>query len=67
MLELYISYEDLGIADPAAIKLCFNYNNVSAAGNGKSNTDNYLVNGTGSDAAEEDINAYFDISALINP
>ncbi len=67
VMELYISYEDLGISDPTAMKLCFNYNNVSAVGNGKSSTDNYLVSGVGSDAAEEDINAYFDISALINP
>ena len=67
VMELYISYEDLGISDPSAMKLCFNYNNVTAAATGKNSTDNYLVNGAGSDAAELDINAYFDISTLINP
>lgn len=63
-LELYVSYEDLGITDPSQIKLCFNYNNVSAAGDSKTGTDNYLVSGGGT---EKDISAYFDISALINP
>lgn len=67
VLELYVSYEDLGISDPDAVKLCFNYNNVSAGDNGKSSTDNYLVAGTGGSCTENDINAYFDISTLISP
>lgn len=65
-LELYISYKDLGIEDPEAIKLCFNYNNVSAAGDGKTNTNNYLINAAGNDSAEKDTGSYFDINALIN-
>ncbi len=65
-LELYISYEDLGIENPDNIKLCFNYNDVSGTGSAKSSQSNYLVNGTGEDEAEESINSYFGVSELIN-
>jgi len=65
VLELYISYADLGVEDPAAIKLCFNYNNVSAADNGKSSIDNYLIKNAGVDSPEENLESYFGINELI--
>lgn len=66
VLELYISYKDLGIENPDNIKMCFNYNDVSSTGGIKSNKDNYLVNGTAEDSAEESIDSYFGVSELIN-
>jgi len=65
-LEFYISYEDLGIEDPEAIKLCFNYGNVSDSGNGKSSTDNYLIRNAGGNRPEENTESYFGINELIN-
>lgn len=64
-LEFYISYEDLGVEDPEAIKLCFNYNNVSATESGKSSADNYLVKNAGSDSPEKNLESYFGINELI--
>ena len=68
-LELYISYEDLGITNPNDIKLCFNYSNVTANVVAPQETriiiDNYLVNGTANDKAEENIDSYFSINDLI--
>lgn len=64
-LELYISYSDLGISNPDDIKLCFNYNNISSVDGVKSSTDNYLVNGTLTENAEENIDSYFSINDLI--
>jgi len=64
-LELYISYEDLGVEDPEAIKLCFNYNNVSATESGKSSADNYLVKNAGSDSPEKNLESYFGINELV--
>ncbi len=66
-LELYISYEDLGIEDPEQIKLCFNYNNVYLDGGVKATENNYLTNNMGGDGAEENIESYFSINELINP
>ena len=66
VLELYISYKDLGIENPDNIKMCFNYNDVSSTRDIKSNKDNYLVNGTAEDSAEESIDSYFGVSELIN-
>jgi hypothetical protein len=63
-LELYISYSDLGIKDRENIKLCFNYNNISSVDGVKVSTDNYLVNGTVTENAEESIESYFSISEL---
>ena len=60
-LELFISYDDLGITNPDNIKLCFNYNNVSYD-SAKTNQDNYLVKSNGN---EENIASYFSISELI--
>ena len=60
-LELFISYDDLGITNPDNIKLCFNYNNVSYDSE-KTNQDNYLVKSNGN---EENIASYFSISELI--
>ena len=40
-MELYISYEDLGIENPADVKMCFNYNNVDLVGGKKVATNNY--------------------------
>lgn len=65
-LELYISYEDLGIEDPEAIKLCFNYNDVSGTADSKSNTDHYLVKNSDGDRPEENMEAYFEIEEVIN-
>ncbi|MBR3875224.1 MAG: hypothetical protein IKJ25_00435 [Clostridia bacterium] len=62
-LELYVSYEDLGIEDPELIKLCFNYNNISSTGETRVGEDNYLVK---TDGTEENIDSYFSISDLIN-
>lgn len=65
-LELYISYEDLGITNPDSLKLCFNYNNVSLDGDTKIATDNYLVAEEEiSSSFEENDNCYFSISELI--
>ena len=65
-LELYISYEDLGIEDPGAIRLCFNYNDVSGDADSRSNTDRYLVKKSGIDSPEESIDAYFEIEEVVN-
>lgn len=65
-LELYISYEDLGIEDPNAVKLCFNYNDVSGPADSRSNTDCYLVKNPGGESPEESIDAYFEIQEVIN-
>ena len=62
-LELYISYEDLGIADPAAIRLCFQYNDVYGTADSRTATAHYLTKNAGT---EEDISAYFDISQMVN-
>ena len=61
-LELYISYDDLGIEAPDNIKLCFNYNNVSSDPGGRTSEDNYLVKADGN---EENTDAYFSIDELI--
>ncbi len=66
VLELYISYEDLGIEDPEQIKLCFNYNNITSVGSTKNATDNYLVKTATDGKAEENIESYFGINELIN-
>lgn len=65
-LELYISYEDLGITNPESIQMCFNYNNISLIDGEKVGTDNYLVNSAGSENAEENIESYFPLAQLIN-
>lgn len=64
VLELYISYADLGITNPADIKLCFNYNNVSVNDGTYSNVDNYLASDNNA-KPEEDINSYISILDLI--
>ncbi len=68
-LELYISYEDLGITNPDEIKMCFNYSNVTANVGAPVGTriiiNNYLVNGTATDKPEESIDSYFSINDLI--
>lgn len=64
-LELYISYEDLGVTNPDNIKLCFNYNNISSVDGVKSSADNYLALSDLSEKAEENIESYFSISDLI--
>ena len=64
VLELYISYADLGITNPDAIKLCFNYNNVSVNNGVYSNVDNYL-SGTNGANAEENTDSYISILDLI--
>ena len=66
VLELYISYEDLGIEDPEQIKLCFNYNNITSVGSTKDASDNYLVKNATDGKAEENIESYFGINELIN-
>lgn len=65
-LELYISYDDLGIENPDDIMLCFNYNNISSVSGVKSAEDNYLVKSSATDKAEESIDSYFRISELIS-
>lgn len=65
-LELYISYEDLGIENPEAIRLCFNYNDVSGTADSKNNTDHYLVKNSTGDRPEENIEAYFEIEEVVN-
>lgn len=62
-LELYVSYEELGIEDPSLIKLCFNYNNISSDGETRVSEDNYLVKTFGT---EENTDSYFSISELVN-
>lgn len=64
-IELYVSYEALGIENPELIKLCFNYNNVSSTAGVKTNADNYLVCTDGGDNAEENTESYFELSELI--
>ena len=65
-LEIYVSYDDLGIKDPDSIKMCFNYNDVSKVGNDKLSEDNYLTNSSATDGAEKNIESYFEINELIN-
>lgn len=63
-LELYISYEDLGITNPDDIKLCFNYNNISMVDGVKLSENNYFLNAD-IEEAEENIESYFSINDLI--
>ncbi len=65
VLELYISYEDLGITDPDSIRLCFNYNDISSVGGSKTAKDNYFVKGSIIEKAEESIESYFSLDELI--
>ncbi len=65
VLELYISYKDLGVKNPEDLKLCFNYNDISFVGGAKAATDNYCVNGEALENAEENIDYYFSINDLI--
>ena len=66
VLELYISYKDLGVTNPDLIKLCFNYNNVSNVSGTKTNVENYLIKSNSSAVnAEELIENYFSILDLI--
>ena len=65
-LEIYVSYEDLGIKDPDSIKMCFNYNDVSMVSRTKVAEDNYLTNSSATDGAEKNIESYFQINELIN-
>ncbi len=62
-MELYVSYDDLGIDNTDNLKLCFDYNNVASVSGTKSNTDNYLVKTGGSD--ETNINSYFSLAEII--
>lgn len=67
-LELYISYNDLGVTNGDSLKLCFNYNNVSMNNNVKTNVNNYLVkeeNVTINQFDEDADSSYFDINDLI--
>ena len=64
-LEIYISYEDLGIENPDNIMLCFNYSNVTLVSGTKNATDNYFVNNSAGEKAEESIDSYFGIDELI--
>ena len=61
--EIYLSYEDLGIDNPEAIKMCFNYSNVSGTQENRTAADNYL---TANEGTEESIESYFSIADLIN-
>mgnify|MGYP003290128860 CR=1 FL=1 len=61
-MELYISYDDLGIYDPSLIKLCFNYNNISNDNGIRTSLDNYLVKTNGDETLNEN---YFSINELI--
>lgn len=63
-LELFLSYDDLGIDDPDAIKLCFDYNNVTMASGSRTNQDHYYA-ATAADHPETDIGNYFSINDLI--
>ena len=64
-LELYVSYDDLGIDNPDDIKMCFNYNNISGDTDNRVASDNYLTKNSSDSKAEENIESYFDISELI--
>ena len=64
-LELFISFEDIGVKNSEDIKLCFNYNNVSSVDGVKTNVNNYLVAGDLTEKAEENIESYFSINDLI--
>lgn len=63
-MELYISYEDLGIENPDDIKLCFNYCNITSVSGEKTVENNYLTKNTSGN--EESIDSYFSIGDLIN-
>ena len=69
-IEFFISYEELGIEDPEAIMLCFNYNDISMEDGVKVGTDNYFVKNALPDDSEENpeenINSYFSINDLSN-
>ena len=62
-LELYISYEALGIDDPDAIRLCFRYNDVSGTADSRTNTNFDLVKTPG-DRPEENTDSYFTLQEL---
>ena len=64
VLELYISYVDLGIDDPEEIHLCFDYNNVTKVTGSKTNTNHYFAKNQ-VENPELDIKNYFSINELI--
>jgi len=65
-LELYLTYDDLGISNPDSIKLLFNYNNVTKKTGKKTNADNYYTaTNVTTGTPESDINNYFAINQLI--
>lgn len=66
-LELFISYEDLGIDNPDNIKMCFNYNDISYVNNKKTAKDNYYCKKEASiDKPEENDEYYFTLSEILN-
>jgi hypothetical protein len=64
VMELYISYEDLGIENPDDIKLCFNYSNITSVSGEKTAENNYFIKKASGN--EESIDSYFSIGDLIN-
>ena len=66
-MELFISYEDLGVSDPLEVKLCFNYSNVDYVGGKKVTTNNYYcaqaVTGAEPEASDE---YYFPLAEILN-
>jgi hypothetical protein len=66
-IELFISYEDLGVEDPAEVKLCFNYSNVDFVDGKKVTFNNYYC---AKEVAIENPEAsdeyYFPIAEILN-
>ena len=58
-IELFISYSDLGVDDPANIKMCFNYSNVDLVGGKKVATNNYYCEKAVEVANPEEFDEYY--------
>ena len=67
VLELYISYSDLGVDNPDTLKMCFNYSNVDLANGKKVATNNYYCKKAADIAnPEENDEYYFTLSEILD-
>jgi len=58
-IELFISYADLGVEDPANIKMCFNYSNVDLVNGKKVASNNYYCEKAVEVANPEEFDEYY--------
>ena len=64
-MELFISYEDLGITNTDNLKVLFEYNDVSLEGTTKTNSSSYYGASTINDSHELDLANYISVTELL--